>query len=84
MMPHQQNIFCRGASKNKLNEFTSTYRGISFRPSSNNISSSPPYWVGIKRKLVPQEKSNEELPAVIRYDSYYYPLVIDDDLKWVT
>ena len=30
---------------------------------------------------MPEEKSNEELPAGIGYDSTYSPLVVDDDLK---
>ena len=58
-----------------------TSRGISFQPSPNKTSSSPPYRVVSKIETVPNEKSNEELPAIIGDDSYYSPLVIDDDLN---
>ena len=60
---------------------TVTYRAIYFHPSSNKIPPSLPPRVFSKRKSVPEENSNEELPAGIGYDSSYYPLVIDDDLK---
>ena len=49
--------------------------------SSNNKTSSPLYPASIKRKSVPEEKSNEELPAGIGDDYTYSPLVIDYDLK---
>ena len=81
MMTHQQGIFGRRNSKNKINGLKSIYRGISFLPSSNNTPSSPSYCVGSKIKSVYEEKYNEELPAVIGDDSYYYQLIIDDDLK---
>ena len=81
MMPHQQGIFDRRDSKNKINELKAIYIGISFIPSSNNTPSSLPYCVGSKRKSVSEEKQNEELPAVIGDSSSYYPLIIDDDLK---
>ena len=56
---------------------TVTSRGISFCLSSNNTTSSPLYPASIKRKSVPEEKSNEELPAGIGDDYTYSPLVID-------
>ena len=80
-MTHQQGVFVRRASKNKINEMKSIYRGISFLPSSSNTPSSPSYCVGSKIKSVSEEKYNEELPAVIGDGSSYYPLIIDDDLK---
>ena len=49
--------------------------------SSNKTPPSPPYSVGSKRKSLPEEKSNEELPAGIGDYSYYFPLVVDDDLN---
>ena len=58
-----------------------TSRGISFRSSSNNTPSIPPHPVGIKIEAVPEEKSNDELPAGIGDESYYSPFFIDDDLK---
>ena len=79
-MPRQQGIFGIRASKEN-SKLTVTPRGISFYSSSNNKPSSPPYRVGIKIKAAPEEKSNEELPAGILDDSFYSPLVIDDDLK---
>ena len=79
----QQGIYGRRASKNKINKLTTTYRAISFSSSSNKTPPSPPYHVGSKRKVVLEEKSNEELPAGIGYDSSYYTLVIDDFLKMV-
>ena len=36
---------------------------------------------GFKREAVPEEKSNDELYAGIGDYYYYYPLVIDDDMK---
>ena len=46
-----------------------TPRGITFCPSSNNTPSSTPSSVGSKRKVVPKEKYNEELPSGIGDDS---------------
>ena len=80
-MPRQQGVFGKRSYKNKINKLTVASRGISFCLSSNNTPSSLPYSVGIKRKLVDEEKSNEELPAVIGYDYSYSTLVINDDLK---
>ena len=60
-----------------------TSRGITFCPSSNNTPSSTPSSVGSKRKVVPKEKYNEELPSGIGDDSSYSPLVIDDDVKMI-
>ena len=60
---------------------TVTYRGISFRSSSNNEPSSPPHSISIKRKAAPEEKYNTELTVGIGDDSNYSPLVIDDYLK---
>ena len=57
------------------------YRGIYFHPTSNITPWNLPYRVGSKQKTVPEENFNEELPAGIGDDSYYYPLVIDDDFK---
>ena len=54
---------------------------MSFISSSNNIQSSPPYYVGIKIKVAPEEIYNEELPAVIEYYYIYFPLVVDDYLN---
>ena len=36
---------------------------------------------GSKRKAIPKEKSDDELPAGIGDDFYLYPLVIGSDLK---
>ena len=59
-MSHKQVIFVRRTSK-----ITVTSRCITFRSSSNITPSSPPYLVVITRKEVPEERSNEELPAGI-------------------
>ena len=81
VIPRQQVIFGIREYKNKINKFTVTSIAISFRSSSNNTPSSPPYCVGIKRKSVPEEKSDEELPAVVGDYFTYSQLVNDDDLK---
>ena len=60
---------------------TDTYRGISFTLSSINTQSRPTYHVGSKIQEVPEEKSNEKLPAGIGDDSSFTTLVIYDDLK---
>ena len=59
---------------------TVTYRSISFRPSSNNTPLSQPYCVFVKENCT-WIKSNRELRVGIGDDSYYSPLVIDDDLN---
>ena len=60
---------------------THTYRGKYYLPSSNSTPPIPPYSVDNKRKEVPKEKSNEELPAGIGDAYYFSPLIIGDDLK---
>ena len=60
---------------------TFTSRPISFFLSSNKTPPSPPYCVGSKIKAVLEERSNEELPAGVGYDSSYSPLIIADDLN---
>ena len=57
-MSRQQVISVRKTSKNNKIRFTVTFRGIFFRTSSNNTPSIPPYIVAIKRKAVPEERSN--------------------------
>ena len=80
-IPHQR-VICRIThSKNKINKLEVTSRGILFCPSSNNTPSSATYRVDIKRKAVPEEKSNEELPAGIGHNSNYSPLVVDIYLR---
>ena len=80
MIPRQQDIVRIRASKTTKIISTNISRGISFRPSSNNTSSITPYCVGSKINTLPKEKYNEKLPAY----SSIYPLVIENDLKWVT
>ena len=53
MVPGQRGIDRISPYKNI--KLTVTSRGISFRLSSNNTPSSPPYSVGIKIKEVPEE-----------------------------
>ena len=51
-------------------------RGISIRPSSNNIPSSSSYDPGRKIKALPEEKSDDESPVGIGGDYSLSPLVI--------
>ena len=60
---------------------TFTSRTISFFLSSNKKPPSPPYCIGSKIKALLEERSNEELPAGVRYDSSYSTLIIADDLN---
>ena len=79
----QWTIFRRRPSKYTRITLTDTPRGIYFQPSSNNTPSIPPYCVGSKRKSVPEERSNEEVPAGIGDDYYFSPLVMDYYLKMI-
>ena len=79
--PLQQGIFGRTDSKNKINELAVTSRGILFFPSLNNTTPSRPYRVVSKIKDLPEEKSNEKLPAGIGNNYSYSSLAIGDDLK---
>ena len=76
----QHGIFDIRALKIKI-KVKVTSLGISFSPSSKNTPSSPPYCVGSKKKELPEEKSNQELPADIADDSSCYTLVFDEDLN---
>ena len=64
-----------------MNKVIVTSRDTSFWLSSNNSPPSPPYRVGIKRKVAPEGKSNDEFPEGIGDYALYYPLVIDEYLK---
>ena len=77
MIPHQQGIGSRKASKKTKISLTDSSRGILFCPSSKNTPSSTPSCVGSKREVVPEEKSNDRLLV----DSSISPLVVHDDLK---
>ena len=78
-MSIQQGYVRRRPHKLMKITLTNTSRGICFSSSSNNTSPIPPYRVDIKRKFVPEEKSNEELPAGIGDEYSFSPLFIDDD-----
>ena len=58
-MPHQQLIYGRKYSKNKINKYTGTSIAISFRPLSNKTPPSPPYHVGSEIKAVSEAKYDE-------------------------
>ena len=83
-MTHQQGLSSKRASKKTRILLSNKSRGISFRQSSNNTPSSPPSGAVSKIQVVPEEKFNEELPAVIGDVSYFYPLVVIDNFKWAT
>ena len=80
-MPRQQVISDRRAYVKIKYKMTVTPRGISFHPSSNNTTSSPPYCVGSKRISVPEVKYNQELPAGVGDYSSCSPSVIYYDFK---
>ena len=80
-MPRQRVIGRIKSSKNKNNKLTVTSRGMFFHSSSNNTPLSLIYCFGIKRKAVPEEKSNKYFPAGTVDNSTDSPLVVDDDLQ---